>query len=144
MKRVLLILGLIILVGFVYGAEMIRDTGENDLSPYYRVSGSPYLRLPESMKNWPAVSLPELEELPEESDPGEVVEYNALTKKVVRYPIKENLSNNNSNSSSYLGLLSLAFRENQQLIASEILFSSFVFAGTLGVVIFFGKSFWLL
>ncbi len=66
--------------------ESVPDGAYGATNPSYRISDSPYLRLPDDMKNWPPVVPPEPREVEGMEDPTAVVIYNSTTGKTVRIP----------------------------------------------------------
>jgi len=56
-------------------------------NPSYRISDSPFLRLPDNMRNWSQISPPEPNEAIGSGSPSAVEIYNAVTKDVIQYSI---------------------------------------------------------
>ena len=66
--------------------ESLPDDAYGAINPTYRISDSPYLRLPEDMRDWPPIPPPEPREVAEVEDPTAVEIYNAATREVIRIP----------------------------------------------------------
>lgn len=76
--------------GGVLAADQIPDgeidSPQNEANLDYRVSESPYLRLPEEMLNWPAMVPPESGPFTESEDPTAVEIYNVATGEIANLP----------------------------------------------------------
>ena len=99
-KAATLLLVLLMLGSLFGGVTATAGDGEPDAAygatnPDYRVSDSPYLRLPDDLKDYPPIVPPEPHEAKDMEDPSAIEMYNTTTGEVIRIP---------SNESGELGL----------------------------------------
>ena len=66
--------------------ESLPDGAYGAINPAYRISDSPYLRLPDDMRDWPPIVPPEPREVEDMEDPSAVEIYNVATREVIRLP----------------------------------------------------------
>lgn len=90
--KILIIIFSFLIISSVYAEESIQFETEDIYSTTnitYKISDSPYLRLPEDIVNLPPMVPPEPREVGEIEDPTAIEIYDIATKKVTRLPSKD-------------------------------------------------------